>query len=86
METTPEQNKHSRLYNVIAVLAMMLLSFVAGVCVGTHPTWIPNMSMLNGNINQPVDKTMTIPTSMPTQDESTGGPQTQPSFMPTPSH
>jgi hypothetical protein len=43
METTPRPKKPSRIYGILATLALMLLAFVAGIFVGIHPEWVPDM-------------------------------------------
>ncbi len=78
METTPRPEKQSRIYGILATLAWMLLAFIAGMNVGIHPNWVPNMPWAwHPNIDQPPASTLPVPATEPTEDNSTATPQTQ---------
>jgi hypothetical protein len=80
METTPGPGKQSRIYGILATLALMLLAFVAGVYVGIHPEWVPNMPWAwHPTVEQVPVTTPHAPTSQPTEDNSTETPPAQPS-------
>lgn len=80
METTPRPEKQSRIYGILGTLAWMLLGFIAGIYVGIHPQWFPNMPWAwHPNVDQPPATTLHVPASEPTEDNSMETPQTQPS-------
>jgi hypothetical protein len=73
METTPRPAKRNRIYGIVGTLAWMLLAFIAGICVGTHPEWIPNMPWAYNPSNDQ--------SPQPAVGSSTQISQTQPSSM-----
>ncbi|MGD0139819.1 MAG: hypothetical protein ABSD28_13150 [Tepidisphaeraceae bacterium] len=80
MENTPQPAKASRIYGILGTLAWMVAAFMAGVWVGIHPEWIPNMPWAwHPNIDQPPATTLHVPATEPTENNSTENPQTQPS-------
>ncbi|MGA2439489.1 MAG: hypothetical protein ABSH08_00895 [Tepidisphaeraceae bacterium] len=81
METTPLLKRPSRIYGILGTLAWMLLAFIAGIYVGIHPEWIPNMPWAwHPNIDQPPATTPHVLATQPTEGNSTETPQTQPSL------
>jgi hypothetical protein len=81
METTPLLKRPSRIYGILGILAWTLVGFLVGIYVGVHPAWIPNMPWAwHPDIDQPPTTTLHVPTSAPTEDNSTENPQTQPSL------
>jgi hypothetical protein len=80
METTLQPAKRSRIYGIIVILAWMLLAFIAGVSVGMHPDWIPNMPWAYNPLNDlPSDPKTNPAATQPSADISAQTPQTQPS-------
>jgi hypothetical protein len=80
METIPQPKKQSRLYGILGTLAWMLVAFIAGIFVGIHPEWVPNMPWAyTPSVDQSPARMLHIPASEPTGDNSTQIPQTQPS-------
>jgi hypothetical protein len=84
METTPEPKGRNRIYGIIGTLAWMLVAFIAGIFVGIHPEWVPNMPWAyHPNLDQP--PTLHVPTTEPSsstepsEDNSMGISQSQPS-------
>ena len=80
METTPRPAKRNRIYGILGTLAWMLVAFIAGISVGMHPQWVPNMPWAYNPENDLSPETMPqIPASQPSVDTSTGAATTQPS-------
>jgi hypothetical protein len=80
METAPSPKKSSRIYGILATLLWMLVSFIAGMYVGIHPKWVPNMPWVwQPSTDQPPARTVQFPASQPSADNSAVTPQTQPS-------
>lgn len=80
MESTPRPEKQSRIGGIVRTLVWMLLAFVAGIYVGVHPEWFPNMTWAwQPSVDHPPARSMYVPTSEPTTDNSTEMSQTQPS-------
>lgn len=75
METEPKPQKSNRIYGVISTLLWMLVAFIAGIFVGVHPEWVPNMSWAYHPALDQNPGMMHIPTSQPTTDSSTGDSQ-----------
>jgi hypothetical protein len=83
METEPRQPKSGRIYAIIATLLWMVVAFIAGVFVGTHPEWIPNMPWAYHPSVEDVPGTIHIPTTEPTEgNSSTTMPTVLPSTRP----
>ena len=71
METTPRPVKRNRIYGIVGTLAWMLLAFIAGICVGMHPEWVPNMPWVyNPSNDQSPVTTPHIPASQPAAESS----------------
>ena len=82
METTPPPEKQSRIYGILGTLAWMLLAFIAGIYVGVHPEWIPNMPWAwHPDADLPPAASLNLPASQPAEQSSTQTSQTQPSPM-----
>jgi hypothetical protein len=80
METAPQPRKQSRVYGIIGTLAFMVLAFIAGIYVGMHPNWIPNMPWAwQASMDQQPGTTPQVPTTEPTDNRSMERSQTQPS-------
>jgi hypothetical protein len=78
METTLRPEKKSRIYTIVGTLAWMLLAFVAGIYVGVHPDWVPNMPWAwHPNTEEVPEGAMNTPASQPTTDASTPAQQPQ---------
>jgi hypothetical protein len=74
---SPRRPRHVR--GIVWAIVLMLASFVLGVFVGLHPSWIPiSVPLPSGGTNvapaNPAPDTGGLPTTMPTTRES----QTQP--------
>ena len=41
MQTAPQEKKQGLHFSLFTSLAGMLITFLAGIYVGLHPTWIP---------------------------------------------
>jgi hypothetical protein len=65
------QGKQGSGISVFAALAGMLVTFLAGVFVGLHPTWIPIKTSSYPDVSQPV--VLPPPSASPTTQ-----PKTQP--------
>jgi len=82
METTARPEKQNRIYGILGTLAWMLVAFIGGIFVGMHQEWIPNMPWAwHGDSDQSPVTTPHVPMTQPTEDTSTGTPQSQPSPM-----
>jgi hypothetical protein len=71
MENAP-QGKQKSGVSVFAALAGMLVTFLAGVFVGLHPTWIPIKTSSYPDVSQPValPSSPTSPTTQPAESGS----------------
>jgi hypothetical protein len=77
MENTPQPKKPNRIYGILGTLAWMLLAFIAGIYVGIHPEWVPNMPWAyHPGVDQAIPTTMHAPDYNSTDTPTT---QTQPS-------
>jgi hypothetical protein len=68
MENEPQQRRGNSV-TIIGALAGMAVTFVFGVYVGLHPTWIPIKTSSQGDYSAPVtlpDLPHTQPTTAPT--------------------
>ena len=80
METTPQPKKQGRIYAIIGTLAWMVLAFIAGIYVGIHPEWVPNMPWAyHPSVDQMTGTMPHFPTTQATTDNSMVTPQTEPS-------
>jgi hypothetical protein len=80
MEIAPQPRKQSRVYGIIGTLALMVLAFIAGIYVGMHPDWIPNMPWAwQPGMDQQHVTAPEVPTTERSEDRSMESPQTQPS-------
>lgn len=77
---SPERPRRSiSILKVIVFLAALVLSFIAGIDVGLHPSWIPDLGPLYGNVG-PAETSPAAPSPAPTTapTEETTPPATRP--------
>jgi hypothetical protein len=51
MESAGNNPSNARGVSIIGACAGMLVTFIAGIVVGLHPTWVPFYSSADSNIN-----------------------------------
>jgi len=79
METEPQPKKQGPLSGILRTLVWMVVAFIAGIYVGIHPEWAPNMPWAYHPSADQSPTTMHAP-----EYNSVETPQTEPS--PPPAH